>query len=69
MKKNEQGGISLNFYEGWGSEKNFSVGGWGLKIGMIDVDVSFVNISANNDSNNNNNSPLGQNSGQILACG
>ena len=24
---------------------------------MIDVDVSFVNISANND-NNNNNSPL-----------
>ena len=30
---------------------------------MIDVDVSFVNISANND---NNNSPLGQNFGQIL---
>ena len=27
---------------------------------MIDVDVSFVNISANNDDNNNN-SPLGQN--------
>ena len=26
---------------------------------MIDVDVSFVNISANNDDNNNN-SPLGQ---------
>ena len=27
---------------------------------MIDVDVSFVNISANNDDNNNN-SPSGQN--------
>ena len=29
----------------------------------MDVDVSFVNISANNDNNNNNNnnSPLGQN--------
>ena len=34
---------------------------------MIDVDVSFVNISANNDDNNNNNSPLGQNFSQILA--
>ena len=33
---------------------------------MIDVDVSFVNISANNDDNNNN-SPSGQNFGQILA--
>ena len=33
---------------------------------MTDVDVSFVNISANNDDNNNN-SPLGQNFGQILA--
>ena len=33
---------------------------------MIDVDVSFINISANNDDNKNN-SPLGQNSGQILA--
>ena len=33
---------------------------------MIDVDVSFVNISANND-NNNSNSPLGQNFSQILA--
>ena len=32
---------------------------------MTDVDVSFVNISANNDDNNN--SPLGQNFGQILA--
>ena len=32
---------------------------------MIDVHVSFVNISANNDDNNNN-SPLGQNFGQIL---
>ena len=31
---------------------------------MIDADVSFVNISANND---NNNSPLGQNFTQILA--
>ena len=31
---------------------------------MIDVDVSFVNISANNDDNN---SPLGQNFGRILA--
>ena len=30
---------------------------------MIDVDVSFVNISANNDGNNNN-SPLGQNFSQ-----
>ena len=31
---------------------------------MIDVDVSFVNISANNDdNNNNNNNPLGQNFG------
>ena len=29
---------------------------------MIDVDVSFVNISANNNDNNNN-SPLGQNFG------
>ena len=33
---------------------------------MIDVDVSFINISANNNDNNNN-SPLGQNFGQILA--
>ena len=33
---------------------------------MIDVDVSFVNISANNDDDNNN-SPLGQNFSQILA--
>ena len=31
---------------------------------MIDVDMSFVNISANNDDNN---SPLGQNFGRILA--
>ena len=31
---------------------------------MIDVDVSFVNISANNDDNNN--SPLGQDFSQIL---
>ena len=31
---------------------------------MIDVDVSFVNISAKNDDNNNN-SPLGQNFSQI----
>ena len=29
---------------------------------MIGVDVSFVNISANNDDNNNN-SPLGKNFG------
>ena len=36
---------------------------------MIDEDVSFVNISANNDDNSNNNSLLGQNFGQILACG
>ena len=35
---------------------------------MIDVDVSFVNISANNDDNNNN-SPLGQNFSRILAHG
>ena len=35
---------------------------------MIDVDVSFVNISANSDDNNNN-SPLGQNFSQILAHG
>ena len=34
---------------------------------MIDVDVSFVNISANNDYNNN--SSLGQNFGQILVHG
>ena len=34
---------------------------------MIDVDVSFVNISANND--NNINSPLGRNFSQILAHG
>ena len=34
---------------------------------MIDVDVSFVNLSANNDDDNN--SPLGQNFCQILACG
>ena len=33
---------------------------------MIDVDVSFVNISANNDDNNYN-SPLVQNFSQILA--
>ena len=32
---------------------------------MIDVDVSFVNILANNDDNNN--SPLGQNFGPISA--
>ena len=36
------------------------------QIDMIDVDVSFVNISANNDDNNNNSS-WGQNFGQILA--
>ena len=34
---------------------------------MIDVDVSFVNIPANNDDNNN--SALGQNFGQISAHG
>ena len=33
---------------------------------MLDVYMSFVNISANNDDNNNN-SPLGQNISQILA--
>ena len=33
---------------------------------MIDVDVSFVNISANND--NNNNSPLGQDFGHNCPC-
>ena len=32
---------------------------------MIDVHVSFVNISTNNDDNNNN-SPLGQNFDEIL---
>ena len=33
---------------------------------MIDVDVSFVDISANNDDNNNN-SPLDHNFGKISA--
>ena len=33
---------------------------------MTDVNVSFVNISANNDDNKNN-STLGQNFGQNLA--
>ena len=43
-----RGGVPLNFYEGGGGSK---------KLDMIDVDVSFVNISANNEDNNN--SPLG----------
>ena len=34
---------------------------------MIDLEVSCVNISANNDDNNNN--PLDQNFSQILVCG
>ena len=48
--------------KGWGSKKIFLTE---KQIDMIDVDVSFVNISASNDENNN--SPLGQNSSQILA--
>ena len=39
---------------GWGSENIFLTK---RQIDMMDVDVSFVNISANNDDNNN--SPLG----------
>ena len=69
-----RGGVPLNFYEGGEGLKKLSVGGGGLniffltkrQIDMIDVDVSFVNISANNDDNDNN-SPLGQNFSQILA--
>ena len=34
---------------------------------MIDVDVSFINISVNNDDNKN--SPFGQNFSQISAHG
>ena len=48
--------------KGGGGLKKLSVG----KIDTIDVDVGFVNISANNHGNN---SPLGQNFGQILVCG
>ena len=57
--------------KGWGL-KYFTIGGGGLKnffltkrqIDMIDVDVSIVNISANNE---NKNSLFGQNFSQILA--
>ena len=35
---------------------------------MIDLDVSFVNISANNDDNSNN-SPLGLNFGMWVIIG
>ena len=70
-----RGGIPLNFYDGDGGLKKFNVGGRGSKniflikrqIDMIDIDVSFVNILANNDDNNN--SPLGQDFGLILAHG
>ena len=55
-KKLIRGGVPLNFYEGVGGLKKILTK---RQIDMIDEDVSFANISANNDENNN--SPLGQN--------